>query len=69
MQRRPEVELREVARKVLGGHVVNAVDVGDASVDAEGGAWRALRYVLTLLAVPYKDHPDYQPEWASTVAV
>ncbi|MFD4658014.1 DUF6221 family protein [Kitasatospora sp. NPDC058444] len=45
--------------------------VADAAEDADGyfdenraEDARHLRPVLRLLALPYRDHPDYQPEWA-----
>ncbi len=58
-------------RKVVKLHEIHIVDDGlNAMIDGESGSGRAgpnerdyLCPTLRLLALPYFDHPDFQPQW------
>lgn len=61
--------LREVAakRRIL-DEVVSLIDGLDMSVELDRGIGSGMTgesdLLLLLLALPYRDHPDYLPEWA-----
>jgi Family of unknown function (DUF6221) len=58
-------------RKLVALHEIHVVDDGaSAMLDGESGSCRAGRSerafvcpTLRLLALPYFDHPDFQPQW------
>jgi hypothetical protein len=51
----------EAKRRVV-AQFVDAVANYEADAGPQGEVTR-LRFVLRALALPYADHPDYQPEW------
>lgn len=65
----PARALREVAakRRIL-AEVVGQIDEMDSRIEGEwGSGYRTTGesdLLLALLALPYSDHLDYQPEWA-----
>ena len=58
-------------RKVVALHEIHVVDAGrETMIDGESGSCRGARTeraficpTLRVLALPYFDHPDYQPHW------
>jgi hypothetical protein len=51
----------EAKRRVV-AQFVDAVANYEADAGPQGEVTR-LTFVLRALALPYADHPDYQPEW------
>jgi hypothetical protein len=50
------------AKRRIAAELVDAVSSYEGKLGPEGEVTR-LSFVLRALALPYADHPDYQPEW------
>lgn len=54
----------DAKRRILAIHRRFVEEAGQACLGCAGGIeWEACP-IVRLLAMPYADHPDYQPEWA-----
>jgi hypothetical protein len=50
------------AKRRIAAELADAVSNYEVNLGPEGEVTR-LTFVLRALALPYADHPDYQPEW------